>query len=140
LQPAGGFGGGGFRGGSGGGFNSSNPAFAKFEACLKSHGVSTGSSADRTSSAYQTALAACRSLLPAGGFGGRGGGGTNSTNPSFAKFQACLKQHGVVTGAAGQTPAKTQAALTACRSLLPNGGAGTPGTTTTPSTTTTAAG
>ncbi len=138
LRPTGGFGGGGFRGGGA----ANNPAFAKFQACLKQHGVQTGSSVDRTSPAYQAAMTACRSLLPAGGFGGfgAGGGGANSSNPAFAKFQACLKQHGVVTGAAGQTPAKTQAAIAACRTLLPNGGAGTPGTTTTtPGTTTSAA-
>ncbi len=135
LRPSGGFGFG------GGGFNSSNPAFAKFQACLKQHGVQTGSSNERSSPAFQSALAACRSLLPAGGFGGGtgAGGDSNSSNPAFAQFQACLKQHGVQTGAAGQTPAKTQAAIAACRSVLPNGGNGTgagsatvtPGTTTT---------
>ncbi len=79
-----------------------------------------------------------RSLLPAGAVGGGFGGGTGGgasgggtgtgANPStFAEFQACLKQHGGGTGAA---PAKIQAAIAACRSLLPNGGAGAPTTTT----------
>jgi len=67
LRPAGGFGFGGARGGF---FNSTNPAFAKFESCLKQHGVQSASAASRASSAFRTALAACRSLLPAGGFGG----------------------------------------------------------------------
>ena len=77
--------GGGF-GGGGGFLNSSNPANAKFEACLKQHGVTTGAtgasgpsgaSGFRSSPAFQTAFAACRSLLPAGSFGGGGapGGG-----------------------------------------------------------------
>jgi hypothetical protein len=79
--------------------------------------------------------------LPAGGFGRGGGapGGAGSNSPAFAKFQACLKQHGVQTGATTQNPATTQAAITKCRSLLPNGGNGggaTSTTTTTAATTT----
>ena len=132
----GGFGGGSFAAG-GGGFTSTNPAFAKFETCLKQHGVQTGSGASRTSSAYQTALTACRSLLPAGaGFGrGAGGAGGAANSATFAKYQACLKQHGVQTGSAGQSASTLQAAITACRSLLPNAGNSTSTTTTTPTTT-----
>jgi len=138
LRPAGG--GGGFFGGGSGAAN--NPAFAKFEACLKKHGVQTGSTADRNSSSFQAALSACRSLLPsgaAGGFFGGGGGGagttgtggTATTSSDFAKFQACLKQHGIQPGAANQSQSATSAALAACRSLLPNNGNGTGSTTTT---------
>jgi hypothetical protein len=141
LRPAGGFGGGGFGRGGGGGFSSSNPAFAKFTACLKQHGIQTGSTLSRTSPAYQTALTACRSLLPAGGAGfGRGGGagtpGGAANGATFAKYQACLKAHGVQTGATGQSAATLQAAITACRSVLPNAGNGSSQTTTTAPTTT----
>lgn len=118
LRPSGGFAG-------SGGFTSTNPAFTKLETCLKSHGVQTGTAAPRTSTAYQSALTACRSLLPAGGFGGAGAGRGNAgaaggaNSATFAKYQACLKQHGVQTSAAGQTTSKLQAAITACRSVLP---------------------
>ncbi len=56
-RPAGGFGGGNARGGP------ANPAFAKYTACLKSHGVTFGSTAS-SSSAFAKATAACKSLLP----------------------------------------------------------------------------
>jgi hypothetical protein len=144
LRPSGGFGrGGGFGGGA---FNSNDPAFAQFQACLRQHGVQTapagGTGAtggtttgtttrpggQRRSPAFQAALAACRNLLPAGasagaGAGGSAGGAAGAADSStFARFQACLKQHG---GGTGASPAKTQAAIAACRSLLPNSGAGT---------------
>ena len=143
LRPAGA--GGGFGGGP---FDTSNPATAKFVACLKQHGVQAGSTTDRTSTEFQAAFAACRSLLPAGagGFPGGGGGGTagsgtigggatdsgaaGSTSADFAKFQACLKQHGVQPGAASQSQSTTSAALAACRALLPNNGNGSATTTT----------
>ena len=138
LRPTGGFG---LGGGGGAGFSASNPSFAKFQACLAQHGVQTGTTASRTSPAFQTALAACRSLLPAGPGGGFLGGGaaagtgttgaTGSTTSDFARFQACLKQHGIQPGAANQSQSATSAALAACRSLLPNNGNGTAATTTT---------
>src|SRR5262249_49439787 len=127
--------------GRGGGFGSDNPAFAKFQACLKQHGVTTGGGVGGAgrgfSPANRAAFTACRSLLPAGGgfFGrggnGNGGAGNGSISP-FGRFQACLRQHGVQPGAAGQAQAKTAAAIAACRSVLPNGGgAGSTTTTTT---------
>ena len=134
LRPAGagGFGPG---GGSvpGGGANSDNPAFAKFQNCLKQHGVDPTNADARGSSDFQAAMTACRSLLPnqgAGGpnFGGGaapGAGGGQGNSAAFAKFQACLKSHGVNTSASNQSPAKTQAALSACQKLLPATGAGT---------------
>jgi len=139
LRPSGSFG----PGGRGGFAN--NPAFQKFQACLQQHGVQTGSGSgvDRSSPAYQSALAACRSLLPQGAFGGGAGGGFGqgqgggANASTFAKFQACLRQHGVQAGAAGgQSSAKTAAALALCRKLLPNGGSGS-GSTSTGGTTTT---
>ncbi len=132
LQPSGG----GF--GGGGAANSNSPTFAKFQSCLKQHGVDPTDSNARGSSAFQTALSACRSLLPsqgAGGGSGLGGGappggavGLGSSS-SFAKFQACLKSHGVNTGAAGQSSAKTQAAIATCQKLLQPTGSGTTTTT-----------
>ena len=48
--------------------------------------------------AQQKAEAACASLRPTGGFGGFGGGpggaGGAASNPAFAKFETCLKNHG----------------------------------------------
>lgn len=129
LRPQGGF-------GSGrGGFDRNNPAFAKFQACLKQHGVQTGSGQrGGFSQASRTAFQACRSLLPpgaGGGFGGgAGGGGAPGANPAFQRFQACLRQHRVQPGG-GQSSSKTAAAIAACRSVLPNGGNGSGATTTT---------
>jgi hypothetical protein len=72
-RPAGarGFGGGGANGGQ------ANPAFAKYTACLKSHGVTFGSTSP-LSSTYTKATAACKSLLPAS-TGGSANGGTTTT-------------------------------------------------------------
>jgi hypothetical protein len=76
LRPAGGgFGG---RGGNANG-GQQNPAFAKYTACLKSHGVTFGSTSS-SSSAFTKATAACKSLLPSG-TGGSANGGTTTTTP-----------------------------------------------------------
>ena len=131
LQPSGG----GF--GSGGAANGNSPAFAKFQNCLKQHGVDPTDSNARGSAAFQTALSACRSLLPSQGAGGSGfgggapsgGGAAGAGSGSFAKFQACLKSHGVNTGAAGQSSANTQAAISTCQKLLQPSGGGTTTTT-----------
>jgi hypothetical protein len=74
-RPAGarGFGGGRARGGP------ANGAFAKYTACLKSHGVTFGSTAT-SSSAFAKATAACKSLLPQS-TGGSANGGTTTTTP-----------------------------------------------------------
>jgi hypothetical protein len=72
-RPAGGFGG---RGGNANG-GQQNPAFAKYTACLKSHGVTFGSTS-ATSSAFTKATAACKSLLPSS-TGGPVNGGTTTT-------------------------------------------------------------
>ena len=137
LRPTGGFGGG--PGGVGGA--ASNPAFAKFETCLKNHGDTSGGFS-RTSTTSRAAFAACRSLLPQGAFGGGGfggpGGATGATGSggaasggSFQALQNCLKAHGVQTGSAGsQSASKTAAAIATCRAQVLGGGAST--TTTTP--------
>jgi hypothetical protein len=73
-RPAGGrgFGGGRANGGP------TNPAFAKYTACLKSHGVTFGSTSS-SSSAFAKAAAACKSLLPTS-TGGSVQGGTTTTS------------------------------------------------------------
>jgi len=72
-RPAGarGFGGGGAKGGQ------ANPEFAKYTACLKSHGVTFGSTSP-SSSTFTKATAACKSLLPKS-TGGSVNGGTTTT-------------------------------------------------------------
>lgn len=67
------------RGFGGGGANrgQANPAFAKYTACLKSHGVTFGSTSP-SSSTFTKATAACKSLLPAS-TGGSANGGTTTT-------------------------------------------------------------
>jgi hypothetical protein len=136
LRPTGGFG----RGAGGPGNFANNPAFKKFQTCLKNHGVDTsqGGGFDGTSATGQAAFAACRSLLPqgdfgGGGFGGPGGGATGATgatgsgsSSSFQALQACLKAHGVQTGSAStQSPAKTAAAIATCQQQVLGGGSST---------------
>jgi len=81
-------------------------------------------------SKFQKAIQACASLQPKGA---RGTNGANST--AFASYKNCMKLHGVTIGAFGPgtssttqttvdtTSAAYQAAATACKSLLPSGGA-----------------
>jgi hypothetical protein len=74
-RPAGaGFGGGGANRGQ------ANPAFAKYTACLKSHGVTFGSTSP-SSSTFTKATAACKSLLPTNAGGSGNGGTTTTTTP-----------------------------------------------------------
>lgn len=83
--------------------------------------------------AQRAAFTACRSKLPAGGFGrgagAGGGGGGNRSNPAFAKYTTCLKQHGVTFGATSNQAAFAKASA-ACAKYRPTaGGATTPTTT-----------
>lgn len=71
----------------------------------------------------RSALTACRSKLPAGTFAGSrrfgpGARGPNG-NPAFAKYTACLKQHGVAFGSTSSSPAVFRKAQAACAKLLP---------------------
>ncbi|MFL5964875.1 MAG: hypothetical protein ACJ757_18545 [Gaiellaceae bacterium] len=80
--------------------------------------------------AQRQAFTACRSKLPGGGFPGRGaggGGGANASNPAFAKYTACLKQHGVTLGGTNNQTTFAKASA-ACAKYRPTPGA----TTTTP--------
>jgi hypothetical protein len=72
-RPAGGFGRGG--GAGGGGNGPANGALAKYTACLKSHGVTFGSTSS-SSPAFAKATAACKTLLPASTGGAVNGGTT----------------------------------------------------------------
>lgn len=94
-----------------------------------------GAAAGASTSTSTTASAAASSGTGASGAGAgaatpnTGGGVANGT--AFAKFRACLAQHGVSAqpgprpgvGGATRDP-KTQAAFSACRALMPQGGFG----------------
>jgi hypothetical protein len=71
--------------------------------------------------AQRQAFTACRSKLPAGGRPG-GGPGRNQSNPAFAKYTACLKQHGVTLGASNNQKAFATASA-ACAKYRPAAGA-----------------
>jgi hypothetical protein len=112
-----------------------------FQNCLKQHGV-TGAQAFRgrpggappqggtqtftappqgqrppRTAKQQQAFQACRSKLPPGQ---RFGAGRNRSagGAAFAKYTACLKQHGVTFGVSSSA-AKFKAASTACAKLRP---------------------
>jgi hypothetical protein len=102
-------------GGGGGGGNGQPPAGGP--------GGGGGGGLANLTAAQRQAFTACRSKLPAGGRPG-GAGGNRANNPAFAKYNACLKQHGVTLGASNSqsTFAKAQAA---CAKLAPAGGPAT---------------
>jgi hypothetical protein len=110
-----------------GGANSA--AFQAFQTCLAQHGVTgftpgagrPGGGGTRTA-AQQQAFTACRGKLPSGGRPGRGGG--NASNPAFAKYTACLKQHGVTLGGSNNQKAFATASA-ACAKYRPTTGGAT---------------
>ena len=85
----------------------------------------------------QAALKACASLAPKGGFGGRGGAGAGGAGggTALAAFSSCMKDHGITVPANGglrslnTADAKTAAAYTICKALLPTPGGGAAGAT-----------
>ena len=132
-----------------------------FARCMRSHGVpdfpdpqsgsgggftisndSPGGDLDPSSTAYQSAMTACQSLLPNDKGGSRGM--TAADKQKLLAFSACMRSHGVpdfpdptfnsngagvsITG--GQSSdlnpnsAAFQSAQKACQSLLPGGGRG----------------
>jgi hypothetical protein len=116
---------------------------AAFDACLAQHGVKLpprpagggggngqppagggggGGGLANLTAAQRQAFTACRSKLPAGA-GPRGGGG-RANNPAFAKYNTCLKQHGVTLGKSND-PATFAKAQTACAKLAPVPGGST---------------
>jgi len=125
------------------GTGSNSPARSAFTTCLAQHGVKVTPGAGRPpgggngsgrppgggagggfanlTAAQRQAFTACRSKLPAGA-GPRGGGpGGNQSNPAFAKYTACLKQHGVTFGASNNQAAFAKA-QTACAKYRPVAG------------------
>ncbi len=129
-------------------------ALAAFQSCLAAHGVklsgqfgrpSTGQSGNGQppqgrpptgqgqgrpafNAKQQQALTACRSKLPAGARSGFGQGGPRGgqSNPAFAKYTKCLRQHGVTFGATNNQAAFRKASA-ACAKYQPKptGGSGT---------------
>jgi hypothetical protein len=117
-----------------------------FNACLAQHGVKPparpsgggngqppagrpggggGGGLANLTAAQRQAFTACRSKLPGGGFPGRGGApGANASNPAFAKYTACLKQHGVTFGANNNQTAFAKASA-ACAKYRPAAGGST---------------
>ncbi|MGZ4371825.1 MAG: hypothetical protein ACXVRQ_06470 [Gaiellaceae bacterium] len=125
-------------------------ALAAFRSCLASHGVQLGAGfggrlngqggngqpptgqppqgqppqgqgRPALTAKQQKAFTACRSKLPAGAQGGFGQ--RRPSNPAFAKYTQCLRQHGVTFGATND-PAKFRKASAACAKYAPNPSAG----------------
>jgi hypothetical protein len=97
--------------------------------------VRKGSDLDPSSPAYQSALASCKSLEPAG-FAGSGGQSTRQQN-QVLQFVNCMHKHGEpnvpdptpsgalrMSGSIDPNSPQFQAAMQACRSLLPAGAVG----------------
>jgi hypothetical protein len=97
--------------------------------------VRKGSDLDPSSPAFQSALASCKSLEPAG-FAGSGGQSTSQQN-QVLRFVNCMHKHGEpnvpdpngggglrMSGAVDPNSPQFQSAMHACRSLLPGGGVG----------------
>jgi hypothetical protein len=111
----------------GGGANTA--ARQAFQQCMAQHGVTITSGAGRPggggqanmTAAQRQAFTACRSKLP--GRPGGGAPGANRSNPAFAKYTACLKQHGVTFGASNNQKAFATASA-ACAKYRPAAGAG----------------
>jgi hypothetical protein len=125
------------------GGGASTAARQAFEQCMAQHGVTItgrppgggngqppaggpggggGGGLANMTAAQRQAFTACRSKLPAGGRSG-GAPGANRSNPAFAKYTACLKQHGVTFGASNNQKAFATASA-ACAKYRPAAGAG----------------
>ncbi|MDP9284162.1 MAG: hypothetical protein M3P41_04295 [Actinomycetota bacterium] len=109
----------------------STAALKSFQDCMASHGVKNftpgagrPSGGGGLSTAQQEAFRACRSKLPAGARPGGAPAGGNKSNPAFAKYAACLKQHGVTLGASNDQKAFAKASA-ACAKLAPAAGGST---------------
>ena len=112
-------------------------AFQAFRQCLEQRGITlprlgrgtrpqgtgrqrpAGGFRQNLTPAQQKAFTACRSKLPAGGFGFRPGQSGRIRNPAFARYTACLREHGVTFGKT--TSAQTfQKAQKACAKYRPS--------------------
>src|SRR5436853_2690111 len=94
-----------------------------FRSCLAAHGVTAPNGRptpgqgglSRLTSKQRQAVTACRSKLPA-----RGSGATRGqSNPAFANYTQCLKQHGVTFGSTSNTSATFAKAASACAKYRP---------------------
>ena len=85
----------------------------------------TGQGRPAANSKQQKAFAACRSKLPAGARNafGQGAPGGGQSNPAFAKYTKCLRQHGVTFGGTNSQTAFKKASA-ACAKYAPNAGGG----------------
>ena len=123
--------------------NSQDAARVKFSQCMRQNGVDIPDSPGQGGGAalqnidrakLQTAIKACQKYQQAA-VGNISPSQRQSFQDAFAKFSSCMRQHGVdlpAPGAGGGPPAggggidrndpKTQAAITACRSQLPQRG------------------
>lgn len=94
---------------------------AKYQACLKAHGVTFGGTKRPSAAKTTAAFKACASLAPKGA-GGPGAGGPGPNSAAFKKYVACMTKHGV-TFKPGTRPNSTtatfKAAQKACASLRP---------------------
>jgi hypothetical protein len=100
---------------------------------MASHGVTVGAAGSggrpaaggTRTAAQQQAFTACHSKLPSGARPGGGQRRAGKSNPAFAKYATCLKQHGVTLGS-GNNTTKFAAASAACAKLAPTRGGATP--------------
>jgi chitodextrinase len=94
-------------------------SMAKYQACLKAHGVTFGKVASAVKT--KTAFTACAKYAPTGAKPG-GNGAAFRNSAAFKKFAACMTKHGVKF-TAGRRPNRTsatyKAAQKACASLMP---------------------
>ena len=108
------------------GAGANGQAATAFRSCLTAHGVTAPSGRptpgqgglSQLTSKQRSAFTACRSKLPA-----RGSSGPRAqSNPAFAKYTQCLKQHGVTFGSTSNTSATFTKAASACAAYRPTNG------------------
>jgi hypothetical protein len=138
-------------GGSGAPSTADSNKLARFSQCMRAHGepsfpdpvnghleltVTKGSALDPSSPHFQSALQSCKSLEPAG-FAAGGSPSTQQQN-QVLKFVNCMHKHGepnipdpnssggvvMSGGSVNPNSPQFQAAMHACRSLLPAGAVG----------------
>jgi hypothetical protein len=94
---------------------------AKYQACLKTHGVTFGGATRPSAAKTTAAFKACAALAPKGAAGAPAGG-ARFNSAAFKKYAACMTKHGV-TFKRGSRPNRTtatyKAAQKACASLQP---------------------